>query len=148
MATTAAIPIVFGVADDPVKWGLVASLARPKSNATGINFLTSEVVTKRLTLLHELAPGATRIVILLNSADPARSESMLKDVESAARVLALQTHVLNASTNQEIDQRLRNARARTRRRAFCQPRRLLQHPARPARYADGALRHSGGLFCA
>ena len=103
MATTAAIPIVFGVADDPVKWGLVASLARPKSNATGINFLTSEVVTKRLTLLHELAPGATRIAILLNSADPARSESMLKDVEGAARVLALQTHVLNASTNQEID---------------------------------------------
>jgi putative ABC transport system substrate-binding protein len=103
MATTAAIPIVFGVADDPVKWGLVASLARPKSNATGINFLTSEVVTKRLTLLHELVPGATRIAILLNSADSARSESMLKDVEGAARVLALQTHVLNASTNQEID---------------------------------------------
>ena len=98
MATTAAIPIVFGVADD-----FVASLARPKSNATGINFLTSEVVTKRLTLLHELVPGATRIAILLNSADSARSESMLKDVEGAARVLALQTHVLNASTNQEID---------------------------------------------
>jgi putative tryptophan/tyrosine transport system substrate-binding protein len=104
MAATAAIPIVFGVGDDPVKWGLVANLARPKSNATGVNFLSSEVVTKRLNLLHGLVPGATRIAILLNPADPARGKSMLEDVEGAADTLGLQTRVLNASTSQEIDE--------------------------------------------
>ena len=78
MAVTATIPIVFGVGDDPVKWGIVADLGRPNANATGINFFTSEVVAKRLELLRELVPGAVHIAVLVNSADPARSESTLK----------------------------------------------------------------------
>ncbi len=77
MATTATIPIVFAVGDDPVKWGIVASLGRPNSNTTGINFLNGEVVAKRLGLLHDLVPRAARIAVLLNSADPTRAASML-----------------------------------------------------------------------
>jgi putative tryptophan/tyrosine transport system substrate-binding protein len=103
MAVTATIPIVFGVGDDPVKWGIVASLGRPNSNATGINFFVGEVVAKRLGLLRELLPGAARIAVLLNSADPARSEAVLNEVQAAARALALQIQVLNASTGREIN---------------------------------------------
>jgi putative ABC transport system substrate-binding protein len=103
MGVTATIPIVFGVGDDPVKWGIVAGLGQPNSNATGINFFVSEVVAKRLELLRGLVPGAARIAVLLNSADPARSESTLKDVQVAANTLALQVQVLNASTGQQIE---------------------------------------------
>jgi putative tryptophan/tyrosine transport system substrate-binding protein len=103
MAVTATIPIVFGVGDDPVKWGIVAALGRPNANATGINFFVSEVVTKRLELLRELVPGTARIAVLLNSGDPTRSESTLNDVQAAARTLGLQTQVLNASTGREIE---------------------------------------------
>jgi putative ABC transport system substrate-binding protein len=103
MVVTATIPIVFGVGDDPVKWGIVAGLGQPNSNATGINFFVSEVVAKRLELLRELVPGATRIAVLLNSADPARSESTLKDVQAAANTLGLQVQVLNASTGRQIE---------------------------------------------
>jgi putative tryptophan/tyrosine transport system substrate-binding protein len=103
MAVTATIPIVFGVGDDPVKWGIVASLGRPNANATGINFFVGEVVAKRLGLLRELVPGAVRIAVLLNSADPARSESMLNDVQAAARTLGLRLQVLYASTSREIE---------------------------------------------
>jgi len=103
MAVTATIPIVFGVGDDPVKWGIVAGLGQPNSNATGINFFVSEVVAKRLELLRELVPGAARVAVLLNSADPARAESTLKDVQAAANTLALQVQVLNASTSHQIE---------------------------------------------
>jgi putative ABC transport system substrate-binding protein len=103
MEVTATIPIVFGVGDDPVKWGIVAGLGRPNANATGINFFVSEVVAKRLELLRELVPGAARIAVLLNSADPARSEATLNDVQAAARTLALQAQVLTASTNHQIE---------------------------------------------
>jgi putative ABC transport system substrate-binding protein len=103
METTATIPIVFAIADDPVKWGIVASLGRPNSNATGINFFASEVIPKRLGLLHDMVAGAARIAVLLNSADLTRAESMLKDVEVAARTLALQIQVLYASTSHEIE---------------------------------------------
>jgi putative tryptophan/tyrosine transport system substrate-binding protein len=103
MAVTTTIPIVFGVGDDPVKWGIVADLKRPNANATGINLLTSEVVPKRLELLRELVPNTARIAVLLNSADPVRSESTLNDVQAAARTLALQIQVLNASTSREIE---------------------------------------------
>jgi ABC-type uncharacterized transport system substrate-binding protein len=102
-AATPAIPIVFGVAEDPVKLGLVASLARPGGNATGINFFTAELGAKRLGLLRELVPGATRVAVLLNPADAARAESTARDVESAARVMGLQTHVAQARTGREID---------------------------------------------
>ena len=102
-AATVTIPIVFGVADDPVKLGLVASLARPGGNATGINSLTSEMVAKRLGLLRELVPRAVRVAVLLNPANAANAETTLREVQEAARVVGLQIHVLNASTIREID---------------------------------------------
>ena len=102
-AATATIPIVFGVADDPVKLGLVASLARPGGNATGINFFTAEVVAKRLALLHELVPKAVRVAVLVNPANAPAAETTLRDVQEAARAIGLQIHVLNASTSREID---------------------------------------------
>ena len=103
MAVTGTIPIAFGVGDDPVKWGIVANLGRPNGNATGINFFAGEVVAKRLELLRELVPSATRVAALLNPADPARSESILSDVQTAAHTLALQIQVLTASTSREIE---------------------------------------------
>jgi putative ABC transport system substrate-binding protein len=103
MGVTATIPIVFGVGDDPVKWGIVAGLPRPNANATGIHFFVSEVVPKRLELLRELVPGAARIAVLLNSADPARSESILNDAEAAARTLGLHIQVLYASIGRQIE---------------------------------------------
>jgi putative tryptophan/tyrosine transport system substrate-binding protein len=102
-AATPVIPIVFGVGEDPVKLGLVVSLARPGGNATGINFLTAELGAKRLGLLRELVPGAARVAVLLNPADAMRAESTLRDVDAAARAVGLQIGVLNASTGREID---------------------------------------------
>jgi putative ABC transport system substrate-binding protein len=101
-ATTATIPIVFMVAEDPVRLGLVASLARPGGNATGINFYTGELTAKRLELLRELVPGAARVAVLINSANVS-TETTLRDVESAARVMGLQIQVVRAGTRQEID---------------------------------------------
>ena len=102
-AATATIPIVFGVGDDPVKLGLVASLARPGGNATGINFFTTEVVAKRLGLLHELVPKAVRVAVLVNPASGPSAEDTLRQVREAVRILGLQIHVLNAGTSGEID---------------------------------------------
>jgi putative ABC transport system substrate-binding protein len=102
-AATTTIPIVFGVAEDPVKMGLVASLARPGGNATGINFLASEVVAKRLGLLHDLVPKAVRVAVLINPANATTAETTLRDMPEAARVLGLQITVLNASTSREIE---------------------------------------------
>src|SRR5262245_40257887 len=102
-AATTSIPIVFGVGDDPVKLGLVASLARPGGNATGINFFTGEVVAKRLGLLRDLVPKAVRIAALVNPANAYTAETMLREVPDAARALGLQIQVLNASTSREIE---------------------------------------------
>jgi len=100
---TAIIPIVFTVSEDPVKLGLVASLARPGGNLTGINFLSQELAAKRLELLRELVPGATRAAVLVNPANAGQTESTLRDVESAARAIGLQIQVLRANTSGEID---------------------------------------------
>jgi putative tryptophan/tyrosine transport system substrate-binding protein len=102
-AATSTIPIVFGVGDDPVKLGLVASLARPGGNATGINFFTAELAAKRLGLLHELLPAATRVAVLVNPTDPIRVETVVTEVKTAAGALGLQFQVVNASTSSEID---------------------------------------------
>jgi putative tryptophan/tyrosine transport system substrate-binding protein len=99
-AATAAIPIVFGVGEDPVKLGLVASLARPGGNATGINQVIGEVTAKRLGLLHELVPTANRVGVLVNPAD-VLTETTLRDVQPAARAIGLQIQVVNASTSGE-----------------------------------------------
>jgi putative ABC transport system substrate-binding protein len=104
-AATATIPIVFGVGGDPVELGLVASLARPGGNVTGINFFVNEVAAKRLRLLHDLVPKAVRIAVLLNPANAWVTETTLRDVREAAPTIGLQIQVtLNASTIGEIDE--------------------------------------------
>src|SRR5262245_52022871 len=102
-AATATIPIAFGFSGDPVGHRLVASLARPGGNATGINFFASEVVAKRLGLLRELAPKADHVVVLVNPTNAPSTESTLRDVQEAARAIGLQIQVLNASTSREIE---------------------------------------------
>jgi ABC-type uncharacterized transport system substrate-binding protein len=101
-AATTTIPIVFAVPQDPASIGLVASLARPGENLTGVNFFTTELAAKRLGLLRELVPGAARVAVLVNPANP-NTEVTLKEVEAAARSMGLQLQVFNASTSQEID---------------------------------------------
>jgi ABC-type uncharacterized transport system substrate-binding protein len=102
-ATTTTIPIVFGVAEDPVKLGLVASLAQPGGNATGMNFFSYEVVAKRLGLLRDLVPKAVRIAVLINPANAPTAETTLREIPEAARAIGLQIQVLNASTSREIE---------------------------------------------
>src|SRR6516165_4479716 len=102
-AATTTIPIVFGVAEDPVKLGLVASLARPGGNATGINFLAIELTAKRLGLLHDLVPKAVRIAVLINPASAPTAETTLRETSEAAHGLGLQIQILNASTSREIE---------------------------------------------
>jgi putative ABC transport system substrate-binding protein len=103
-AATATIPIVFSVGQDPVRLGLVASLARPGGNATGFNYLNQEVDAKRLALLHELVPKAVRIAMLLDPANATNAESTLRNVQEAAVSLGLQLRILNAGTSREIDE--------------------------------------------
>ena len=102
-AATTTIPIAFLAAQDPVRLGLVASLARPGGNLTGINFFSGELAAKRLDLLHDLLPRAVRVAVLVNPADTANTASILRDVEEAARAIGLQVQVLNASTSREIN---------------------------------------------
>ena len=102
-AATATIPIVFGVGEDPVQLGLVASLARPGGNATGINFFTTEVTAKGMRLLHDLVPKAVRIAVLVNPANAATAAPTLRAAQEAARAIGLQIQILNATTAGEID---------------------------------------------
>jgi putative tryptophan/tyrosine transport system substrate-binding protein len=102
-AATATIPIVFGVGEDPVQLGLVASLARPGGNATGINYFVTEVVAKRLRLLHDLVPKAVRIAVLLNPANGPGGETTLREVQEAAPTIGLQIRILKATTILQID---------------------------------------------
>jgi putative tryptophan/tyrosine transport system substrate-binding protein len=101
-AATTTIPIVFGIGGDPIKLGLVKSLNRPSGNLTGVTNLSTEVLSKRLELLHELVPTATKIALFVNPTNPA-AETQSRDALAAARTLGLQFHVLHASTEREID---------------------------------------------
>jgi putative tryptophan/tyrosine transport system substrate-binding protein len=102
-AATTALPIVFVVGDDPVRLGLVDSLARPGRNLTGINFFIVELAAKRLELLRELVPKADRVAVLVDPTNATTAESTLKDIEGAARAVGLQTQVFNVTTSREID---------------------------------------------
>ena len=101
-AATTTIPIVFGVGEDPVKLGLVASLARSGGNATGINFFVAEVATKRLGLLRDLVPKASLIGFLVNPNNPAAA-SMPGEIKAAGHTVGQQIEVLQATTEGEID---------------------------------------------
>src|SRR5262250_145025 len=101
-AATTTIPIVFLVGEDPVATGIVASLARPGNNLTGVNLVSGELTAKRLELLLGLVPAVARVAVLVNPAGPL-TETTLRDVEPAARGMGLQINVLNASTSREID---------------------------------------------
>ena len=102
-AATKTIPIVFGVAENPVTLGLVASLARPGGNATGVNFFAIETDAKRLGLMHDLLPKATRIAVLINPANVRYSEATSKSLEESARTLGVNLVFFKASTADEID---------------------------------------------
>jgi len=101
-AVTTTTPIVFVAGEDPVSMGLVASLARPGGNMTGVNIFVNEVVAKRLELLRELVPGVARVAVLVNPRNTL-TESILKDVAAASRATGLQVQVLHANTSDEID---------------------------------------------
>ena len=101
-AATATIPIIFSVAEDPVRLGLVASLARPGGNLTGINFFSSELAAKRMELLREMVPAAARVAVLGDPTFPL-TEPQVRDAETAARAMGLQIQILNASTSREIN---------------------------------------------
>ena len=118
-AATTTIPIVFGAPEDPVKLGLVASLARPGGNATGVNFFNIELTAKRLELLRELVPGVARLAVLVNPANATNTETTLRDVHSAARAMA-----------------------RAARRPLCRPRWIFHQPAASTCQHGGAPRSS------
>jgi putative ABC transport system substrate-binding protein len=100
-AATTALPIVFNTADDPVNLGLVASLAQPGGNVTGVSILSTELTAKRLELLHALAPNAIRIAVFINPGEPA-SDVALRELEAAGVAIGLQTRILRTSTGREI----------------------------------------------
>jgi putative tryptophan/tyrosine transport system substrate-binding protein len=102
-AATSTIPIVFGVGEDPVALGLVASLAQPGGNLTGINFFASEIDAKRLGLMHELLPRAKRFAVLVNPANPTTDEATTKALREASPSLGLELLFFKASTPAEID---------------------------------------------
>jgi putative ABC transport system substrate-binding protein len=102
-AATATIPIVFETASDPVTLGLVASLNRPGGNLTGVTNLNIEVGQKRLQLLREILPAATIIAVLVNPSAPAITEQFLRNLQAAAPALGMQLHVLQASTDRDLD---------------------------------------------
>jgi putative ABC transport system substrate-binding protein len=112
-AATTTIPIVFGVAEDPVTLGLVANLARPGGNATGVNFLTGELGAKRVGLLRDLLPGAARLGVLVNPGDAGRAESVTREVQAAARSMGQRVYLLKAGTSSSGWQRITSCRQST-----------------------------------
>jgi putative tryptophan/tyrosine transport system substrate-binding protein len=156
-AATTEIPIVFTVGDDPVRLGLVGSLARPGGNLTGVNFLVAELTMKRLELLRTLVPGAARLGVLLTPATRVNAEATLRDTETAARSLGLQIQVFKADTSGEIDaafasmQRERPDALLVAATSFFLTRRvqlvhLATRHAIPAAYAQREFAEAGGLM--
>ena len=156
-AATTTIPVVFLATEDPVRLGLVANLARPGGNITGINFLSGELTAKRLELLRGLVPAAARGAVLVNPANATGTEATLRDVQVAARAMRLQIQVLNAGTIGEIDAAFASL-VRERAEAlfvgadsFFQSRRLqlsllaMRH-AVPATYSTREFAEAGGLM--
>ncbi len=145
-AATTTIPIVFLATEDPVRLGLVASLARPGGNITGINFLSGELTAKRLELLHGLVPAATRGAVLVNPANATGTEATLRDVEAAARAMGLQIHVLKASTSREIDAAFATLVRERAEALFVGSRLFLPKPASPIVPSGDAPRGSSDIF--
>ena len=108
-AATSTIPIVFYIGVDPIEAGLVTSLARPGGNITGVTNLNADLVPKRLQLVHELAPTATVIALLVNPTSPTLAETSMKEARVAAQTLGLQLHVLHASTERDLDEAFRTS---------------------------------------
>ena len=102
-AATTTIPIVFAIGEDPIKLGLVASLARPDGNLTGINFFIGELAAKRLEFLRELVPAMKRVAVLVNPANPARAENNVREAETAGHAIGLQVRIVNVSTARDIN---------------------------------------------
>jgi putative tryptophan/tyrosine transport system substrate-binding protein len=156
-AATTTIPIVFAIAEDPVRLGLVASLARPSGNLTGINFFGTELAAKRLELLRELVPGAIRIAVLVDPTNATNTETTVGGVEAAARAKGLQIQVLNASNSREVDAAFATLASErpdallVGSTAFLADRRvqlaqLAAHHAVPAIYVDRQFAEVGGLI--
>ena len=135
---TTTIPIVFGVSDDPVKHGLVASLARRGGNLTGVNLLSTELTAKRLELLREMLPRASRIAVLVNPANTGNTQTTLREVEAAGRAIGFQTQIVNVGTSSRNRYGLRVIRPRAARRRLPRARCIFQWPAPPARELGGA----------
>jgi putative ABC transport system substrate-binding protein len=156
-AATTTIPIVFLTAEDPVGAGVVASLARPGSNLTGVNFLNNELAAKRLALLRELVPGAARVAVLVNPGNATTADTTLREVQAAARAIGMEIRVLNASTSREINAAFASL-ARERPDALfvsgdgffnsrcVQLVNLASRHAVPATYADRLMAEAGGLM--
>jgi len=108
-AATSTIPMVFYIGVDPIEAGLVTSLARPGGNITGVTNLNADLVPKRLQLVHELAPTATVIALLVNPTSPTLAETSMKEAQVAAQTLGLQLHVLHASTERDLDEAFRTS---------------------------------------
>jgi putative ABC transport system substrate-binding protein len=102
-AATATIPIAFAIGSDPVKSGLVASLNRPGGNITGFSFLTTEIVSKRLKMLHEMAPAAKTVAMVVNPTSPTLAERDTREAQAAARALGLQIQILHASSEHDLE---------------------------------------------
>ena len=156
-AATTTIPIVFMVGEDPARLGLVASLARPGANLTGINLFNSELNAKRLELLRTLIPSATRVAVLANPTDRVNAETLARELDVAARAIGLQINIFEASTSREIDAAFASmARAQSdvlfvAGQAYFNSRRVqLVHTAShyrlPATYGSRAYTDVGGLM--
>jgi putative ABC transport system substrate-binding protein len=156
-AATTTVPIVFSVADDPVKLGLVGSLARPGGNLTGVNFLNREVTAKRFGLLRELLPGMARVAVLVNPVNVINAELTLREVEAAARAMGVRIQLINASTSSEINTAFASLERERPDALFVggdglfisrryQLVNLASHHAIPAVYADRLITEVGGLM--